>query len=98
MNTQLELAGRIAWLVASNYGYDMRRLTNKSRKQENFQARGIAIYLVRKHTDLTWHAIGKLFRRDHSTAIAAARRIETMRKDSRSVDRVCKEIEKQIRA
>ncbi|MHC5110827.1 MAG: chromosomal replication initiator protein DnaA [Planctomycetota bacterium] len=58
-----------------------------SRKSRNIAlARGIAMYLARKHTDMSYPEIGRFMgNKNHSTVILAARRISKMLQENENV-------------
>jgi chromosomal replication initiator protein len=64
--------------VATTFNLRASDLKGKSRKKTITNPRHIAIYLIRKHTELSFSEIGKLFGgRDHSTVVASCKKIET---------------------
>jgi chromosomal replication initiator protein len=64
-------------MVAEHYGMEIRLLSGKSRKREIVNARHMAMYLSKHHTQHTLKSIGSLFGgRDHSTVIHACSAIE----------------------
>ncbi len=69
--------------VADYYGFKTSQLASANRSQNLVMARHIAMYLCRKHLDLSFLAIGKEFgNRDHSTVLNANNKIEKLlRKD-----------------
>ena len=69
--------------VADYYGFKPMQLASANRSQNLVTARHIAMYLCRKHLDLSFLAIGKEFgNRDHSTVLNANNKIERLlRKD-----------------
>ena len=62
--------------VAATFHIRESDLRGKSRKKTIANPRHIAIYLIRKHTELSLSEIGKLFGRDHSTIISSCKKIE----------------------
>jgi chromosomal replication initiator protein len=57
--------------VYKKYGISKEDLTGKSRSREIAQARHVTIYLIRKITEMSLPNIGKIFNRDHTTALAS---------------------------
>ena len=57
--------------VYKKYGISKEELTGKSRSREIAQARHVTIYLIRKITEMSLPNIGKIFNRDHTTALAS---------------------------
>ena len=70
--------------VGDYYGVSLVRLRGSERHRSVAHARAVAMYLVRSLLGLSYPEIGSLFgNRDHSTAIAAVRKISSLRlKDS----------------
>ena len=62
--------------VYKKYGISKEDLTGKSRSREIAQARHVTIYLIRKITEMSLPNIGKIFNRDHTTALASWETIE----------------------
>jgi len=67
---------RILEKVAKKYGIAVEDLKGNKRTKEIAYARHIAIYLLRKLTDMSYPQIGKLLKRDHSTIISSLRTVE----------------------
>lgn len=61
--------GRIIESVCSYFSISFHKLLTKRRYKELVLARQIIIYFLRKHLGLSWTEIGKVFNRDHTTAI-----------------------------
>jgi len=71
--------------IREKYGLSRGQLEGKSRMNKIVQARHIAMYLCRKHLDLTFDAIGEAFgKRDHSTVMSACDRIERLIKTDKA--------------
>lgn len=62
--------------VTRKYDLEKGDLISDSRKNSIAQPRQIAMYLAKKMTTLSYVAIGKAFKRDHSTVIYAVDKIE----------------------
>jgi chromosomal replication initiator protein len=62
--------------VYKKYGITKEDLVGKNRSREIAQARHISIYLIRKITEMSLPNIGKIFNRDHTTALASYETIE----------------------
>ena len=60
----------------AKYGITKEDLIGKNRSREIAQARHISIYLIRKITEMSLPNIGKIFNRDHTTALASYETIE----------------------
>jgi chromosomal replication initiator protein len=73
--------------VSSFYGLTPRRLRGPERQRHVAAARAVAMYLVRKATFLSYPEIGSRFgSRDHSTVIAAVRKVERWRRNDLKID------------
>lgn len=64
--------------ICDFYGLSKAELLGKRRHRHIVKARYIAIYLIRKRTDLTLTAIAHMFHRDHTTVIYAMQTIENV--------------------
>lgn len=62
---------RVLSEVSSRYGVESKDILGKSRMKNISWARHIAVYVLRKKTDLSLPAIGKIFGRDHSTIVSS---------------------------
>jgi chromosomal replication initiator protein len=72
-------AADIARIVATHFGVTREALHSGSRDRTVTHARGIAMFLIRKHTRLSFPEIGRLLgSKQHSTVIMAVRRIQTL--------------------
>ncbi len=81
--------------VANYYGLTSQQLTSKTRTKNIAFARHIAMYLCRKHLDLSFVKIGEEFgKRDHSTVINGCENIEKKLKNDMSYKIAIQEIEK----
>lgn len=68
---------RIVQGVAGRFGVTAAKLRSKSRLPNVLLARQTAMYLARRHTGLSFQAIGKaLGNRDHTTVMHACRKVE----------------------
>lgn len=86
---------KIKRVVADYYGLTKQQLVSKSRTKNISNARHIAIYLCRKHLDLSFAKIGDEFgKRDHSTIISSCEKIEVQLKKDSFMTVALKEIEK----
>ncbi len=81
--------------VCEHYKMDESVLHTKSRKREIVQVRQIAMYLAKKHTDISTSKIGHLIgNRDHATVLHACKIV----KDLAGVDKVVKSDIEEIEA
>ncbi len=69
-NKQITVDNIIA-AAASQFNLDPRDITSANKSRKNTMPRYIAIYLVRKLTDLTLEKIGEIFGRSHASIISA---------------------------
>ncbi len=84
-------------IVADYYGLTITQLTGKARTKPIANARHIAIYLTRKHLDLSYSKIGEEYgRRDHSTIISACDKIENGIKNNELLASAINEIEEKL--
>ena len=65
---------RVLAATAHAFGVSVDDLTSGSRRQEVIDARHVANYVLRQN-NLTYTAIGRVFRQDHTTAINGAARV-----------------------
>ena len=73
---------KIQEVVAKHYGLTVAKLTSASREQKVSLPRQVAMYLCRQLSGETYQAIAEKFnRRDHTTVIAAERRVEELSAD-----------------
>ena len=80
--------------VVEYYGIDKNLLVGKTRTQKVATPRHIAMYLCRKHLDVSYDKIGEEFGgRDHSTVLSAYEKIEKMVKTNEEYKRAVRDIE-----
>jgi chromosomal replication initiator protein len=65
-------------LVANHYDLQVSDLRGRSRAHAISRPRQLAMYLSRKHTDQSFPAIGRVFKKDHTSVIAACRKLEQL--------------------
>ncbi len=70
------LVEKIISKVSKHYGVSIEDIKSKRRTENVAYARHIAIYIIKKLTDLSLKEIGNIFERDHSTALASISKIE----------------------
>jgi len=71
-----DLTIRIPEAVCTYHGVTMEQLRGKHRVRAISQPRQIVAYLLREMTNLSWEDIGRIIRRDHSTAINCKQAVE----------------------
>ena len=62
--------------VCQGFGLSYEQLVSVSRRQDYVSARNTAFFLARKHTDLSLNAIGRRFKRQHSTVLKGITSLE----------------------
>ena len=62
--------------VSKKYGISVDDLKSKSKTSNISNARQIAMFVLRKTTDLSYPKIGSIFNRDYSTVIASVKKID----------------------
>ncbi len=88
---------RIFDKVTKKYNITEEELKGRKRQREIARVRHICIYIMRKMTDLSLPAIGKIFSRDHSTIISSLDTIETEIKESSLLEIEINELINEIR-
>lgn len=73
---------RILATVARAFELDARALSGPSKTRTLTEARFICWWLLRAHTRLSLPAIGRMFRRDHTTILAGIRKCEALRESN----------------
>ncbi len=90
------LVDRILSAVAKRYGVTVDDLTSKKKTDNIANARHVAIYIIRKMTNLSLKEIGKIFSRDHTTVMASVSKaelnIKTVRNYEADINLIMKEI------
>lgn len=71
--------------VCKHFGIDTATIHTKSRKREVVQARQVAMYLAKKHTDFSTAKIGLLIgHKDHATVLHACKTIKELKEVDKS--------------
>ena len=81
-------------LISQTYGVPQEELKGRKRTKEIAFARNVAIYIIRKITDLSLPATGRFFDRDHSTIYSAVASIESEIKTNSALNNQIEEISK----
>lgn len=90
---------RVTTLVAKHFGLPVGDLKSKSRRQALADARGVAMFVVRGLTPLSFAEVGRLFgNRDHTTVLHACRKVETQLASDDSLRRLVDDLTQQIGA
>ena len=83
--------------TAKYYMLTPENLKGQSRTRDTALARQIAMFLIRKMTNLSLKDIGEIFEgRDHSTVLSSIRRIETNIDDSADFSKIIRDITSNI--
>ncbi|MCL2815428.1 MAG: chromosomal replication initiator protein DnaA [Oscillospiraceae bacterium] len=67
---------KILGAVSQMFGVPQTELKGRKRSKEIAFARNVAIYIIRSVTDMSLHAIGRAFDRNHTTILSATKVIE----------------------
>lgn len=83
--------------VSKKYGVSIEDLKSKKKTDRIASARHVAIYIIRKLTDMSLKEIGKIFGRDYSTVISSINKIElnikTVKNYESEINSLIKEIQ-----
>jgi chromosomal replication initiator protein len=83
--------------VAHRYGLKVGEIKSKSNSRQIVFPRQVAMYVVKKLTDLSYPEIGKLFNnKHHSTVMHSVEKITQLRQEDADLDRALREIEEQF--
>ena len=78
LETPQETIDRIINDVSQRSGIKKEKIFSRNRGKEIVAARFACMYLLRKEAFMTFAAIGRLFGRDHATAMHALRTVENL--------------------
>ena len=67
---------KILKIVANTFGIKIEDILGKGQTKEQALPRQIAMYLCRKHLNMPFLKIGRLFSRDHSTVMTSVKRVK----------------------
>jgi len=76
---------RLIKLVANYFNVKPAEIKGRSRARRVSYPRQLAMYLSRKHTSLSYPALGREFKKDHSTVINAFQKIERLLEEDPTV-------------
>lgn len=88
---------RILTAVGKHYGISVEDMKSKKRTDSIAKARHVAIYLIKKNTELTLKEIGGVFGRDHATVMASIDKVEINIKTVNGYEREIKKLNKEIK-
>lgn len=82
--TDAEKIEAINMVVAAVYRIDAEMLKQKNRKQPIVEARQVAMWWLRKNTNMTHSVIARVYNIDHATVVHAFKQVENLRQFNRS--------------
>ncbi len=88
---------RILLAVSKHYGISVEDMKSKKRTETIAGARHVAIYLIKKYTELTLTDIGGIFNRNHTTVMSSIDRVDINIRTVNGYEREIKLIEKEIK-
>ena len=88
---------KILAAVAKKYGVTVEDLKGKRRTREIAMPRHICIYILRSITDMSLPAIGKLFKRDHTTIMSSIDAVEEKLREDANMEADIEELVKEIK-
>ena len=83
--------------VAKKYGVTVEDIKGRKRTREIANPRHIAIFIIRKMTDMSYPAIGRLLSRDHTTIMSSLENIESELKSNSLMEIEINDIIKEIK-
>jgi chromosomal replication initiator protein len=88
---------RVIDVVAAYYGLRSKDITGPTRQRQVTRARQVAMWLVRKHLQMSLPEMGRAFGdRDHSTVLTSVRKIEGLRSTDVGVESVLSRLERSL--
>lgn len=87
---------RILHIVAEHYNVPVEEIRGSGRQGQVATARHMCIYLIRDNTSLSLADIGKIFGRDHSTAISSINKIKLMKTRDTTMDSLIQALNRKI--
>ncbi len=91
------LIERILMSVSKAYGITVEDLKSKKKTDSIANARHVAIYVIKKLTDLTLKEIGAIFGRNHSTILSSIEKVETNIRTINGYEAQVKQIIKEVK-
>lgn len=82
--------------VYNKFGVKREEIVGQRRNKEIVNARHIAVYLVRRITEMSLPNIGKIFNRDHTTIMSSVETVEKRLATDNQLSFIISEIEKEI--
>ena len=91
------MVDRIMTATAKKYGVTVEDLKSKKKTDSIANARHTAVYIIRKLTSLSLKETGKIFGRDHSTALASEQKVITNIRTKNNYERDINQLIKEIK-
>ncbi len=88
---------KILHAVSEKYGVDVEDIKGTKRQKSIMLARHISIFMIRRATDMSLPAIGKIFNRDHSTILSSINVIEKETKVNKVLEMEINDLLKEIK-
>lgn len=87
---------KIEKAIKEKFGYTFAELSTPSRKRMHSEPRLIAMYLLRKHTDLSYREIAKCFNRKHVDCVYACNLIRELVVVDYKYKKIIEELEEKL--
>jgi chromosomal replication initiation ATPase DnaA len=88
---------KIEKAIKEKFGYSFAELSTQSRKRIYSEPRLIAMYLLRKYTELTHSAIAKFFNRKHADCVYACNLVRELVVIDYKYTKIIKELEDKLK-
>ena len=92
------LVEKILSVTAKYYGVTVEDIKSKKKNDTVANARHIAVYIIRKITELPYTKIGEIIGRDHSTVMSSISKVEINIKTKKNTDSDIKKIIKDVKS
>lgn len=92
------LVEKILSVTSKYYGVSVEDIKSKKKNDTVANARHIAVYVIRKITELPYAKIGEIIGRDHSTVMSSINKVEINIKTKKNTDSDIKKIIKEIKS
>ncbi|MDX9719780.1 MAG: chromosomal replication initiator protein DnaA [Myxococcota bacterium] len=89
---------RIVKLVSNFYNVRVDDMLRRGRSKQIALARQVAMYLARKHTDLSYPDLGRFFGKDHTTVLSAFQKFEKLAESHQGLRSELDALERNIHA
>ena len=91
------MENKIEKAIKEKFGYSFAELSTPSRKRIFSEPRLIAMYLLRKHTELSHREIAKLFNRKHADCVYACNLVRELVVIDYKYTKIINELEEKIK-